>query len=214
MTKGTDMAQFPFEVGDRILFQGDSITDCGRREDPFGVGTGYVSMIKGALAAATRGAAIEITNRGVSGDRSVELVNRWKEDCLDLCPTHVSIMVGVNDIWHDNVGRGISLADYEANMRRIIECTISAGIRLILVTPTTVDGDPSHPYNVKCGEYAAAVEAFARKYEAILVPARDRMWEAVRSGPSVEFYLPDGVHPSVAGHAVIAAAWLEAAGVM
>jgi len=52
------MAQFPFKDGDKILFQGDSITDCGRREDPFGIGTGYVSIIKGALAAATRGARI------------------------------------------------------------------------------------------------------------------------------------------------------------
>jgi len=208
------MAQFPFKDGDKILFQGDSITDCGRREDPFGIGTGYVSIIKGALAAATRGARIEIKNRGVSGDRSIELVNRWKEDCLDLHPTHVSIMVGVNDIWHDNVGRGISAAGYRANMRHIVERTIAAGIGLILVTPTTVDADPAHPYNVQCAEYAAAVEAFAREYGAVFVNAREAMWRAVGAGPSVEYYLPDGVHPSVAGHAVIAAAWLEAVGVI
>ena len=208
------MPQFPFQSGDRILFQGDSITDCGRRDDPLGLGAGYPAVIKGFLAALAPDKRIEVLNRGISGNRSNDLLARWQADCLDLSPTHVSIMIGVNDIWHSNVGKGIALPDYKANMRRIIESTLAAGVKnLVLMTPTTVDADPRHECNLQCAEYAAAVEAFAAEYKCVLVPARDRMWAAVRSGPSVEFYLPDGVHPSLPGHAVLAAAWLGAIGI-
>lgn len=209
------MKRFPFVTGDRILFQGDSITDRGRREDPNGLGTGYPAIVKGVLAAVAPDAAVEVINRGISGNRTIELLERWKEDCLDLAPTHLSIMIGVNDIWHDNVGKGVKLPDYRANMKRLIESALSGGIpNVILMTPTTVDADPKHPYNLQCAEYAAAIEGFAKEYKCTLVPARDAMWAAVRSGPSVGFYLADGVHPATAGHAVLAAAWLRAVGVL
>lgn len=205
----------PFRNGDRILFQGDSISDCGRRDDPNGLGSGYPAIIAGMLAAAAPDAAIEVVNRGISGNRTSELLARWKEDCIDLHPTHLSIMIGVNDIWHDNVGKGIKFPDYVANMKKLIESALAGGVpRVILMTPTTVDADPKHPYNLQCAEYAAAVSKLAAEYKCTLVPARDAMWAAVRSGPSAEFYLPDGVHPSTAGHAVLAATWLKALGIL
>ena len=212
------MAKFPFKNGDRILFQGDSITDCGRQSDPYGIGQGYPAMVKAFLTVAAPGVKIEVVNRGSSGDKSVDLVNRWQTDCIDLAPTHVSIMIGVNDIWRRFDGRvaeAIALPDYTAYYRRLIETCVHANIRnLILMTPTTINVDPAHPSNVMCGEYANVVEGFAREYGATLVPARDRIWRAVASGPNVKFWLPDGVHPSAAGHAVLAAAWLEAVGVL
>ena len=209
------MKPFPFGTGDRILFQGDSITDCGRRGDPHGLGAGYPAVIKGFLAALAPEKRIEVLNRGISGNRSNDLLARWQEDCLDLAPTHVSIMIGVNDIWHSNVGKGIPLSDYKSNMRRLIELTLAARVKgLILMTPTTIDTDPNHEYNLRCAEYAATIEGFAREYRCTLVKARDAMWAAVASGPSVEFYLPDGVHPSLPGHAVLAAVWLKALGIL
>ena len=210
------MKKVQFKSGDRILFQGDSITDAGRQGDRFGMGDGYPGMIKAFFAVTAPELELQFVNRGTSGDRSIDLVNKWQKECLDLAPTHVSIMIGVNDIWRrfdGNEPLAIALPDYKTYCRRMIESCVEANIRnLILMTPTTVDADPNHPSNKMCAEYAAAVEAFAREYGATLVPARDRVWQAVRSGPDVAFWLPDGVHPSAAGHAVLAAAWLEAVG--
>ena len=66
----------------KILFQGDSVTDAGRREDPSGLGNGYPQMIADYLS--REGDAVTVINRGISGNRSRDLIVRWKEDCLDL----------------------------------------------------------------------------------------------------------------------------------
>jgi len=212
------MKRFPFKNGDRIVFQGDSITDSGWRNDQHKLGDGYVAIIKGFLGTMAPDRKIEVINRGISGDRSVDLLLRWEKDVLDLKPTHLSVMIGVNDIWRRFDGcveKAIALPDYKTNYRRLIEDALDSGIKhLILMTPTTVNADPQDESNVMCAEYAAEVEAFAKEFDAILVPARDRMWKAVEGGPSVDFWLPDGVHPSIAGHCVLAEAWLEAVGVI
>ena len=82
------------DLGDSgvLLFQGDSITDAGRKESQDGLGSGYVSIISGTLGADPRFKGLSFLNRGVSGDRTVELLSRWKEDCLDLKPSALSIM--------------------------------------------------------------------------------------------------------------------------
>src|ERR1051325_8981235 len=91
----------PFKNGQRILFQGDSITDCGCR-DPQNMnplGTGYVAIIRGMISAQYPDLKVTILNRGRSGDRTEELLKRWDEDTRPLKPDWLSIMIGVNDVW-------------------------------------------------------------------------------------------------------------------
>jgi len=89
-----------------ILFQGDSITDGGRRRERYyandsgGMGGGYVNMLVGQILKKYPGKGIKIYNRGISGNKVHQLRDRWNEDCLQLQPDVLSVMIGVNDFWH------------------------------------------------------------------------------------------------------------------
>ena len=80
-----------------ILFQGDSITDGERlKEKNDSLGNGYVQMIASLFYAMHPQMQVIFLNRGISGNRVKDLQRRWKEDCLDLKPTLVSILIGIN----------------------------------------------------------------------------------------------------------------------
>ncbi len=202
--------------GDTILFQGDSITDAGRRNSDDGLGNGYVAMIRGALAAKSPDLQVRILNRGVSGDRTVELLERWRPDCLDLHPDVLSIMIGVNDVWRK---RGewqgqtfVPLEQFQKNLRRLLDPLREAGIRsMVLMSPTTIDHDNDSELNRLLGEYDAFVREEAARREAVYVPARQALMRARERLPEVR-WTHDGCHPTAAGHAVLAQAWLTAVG--
>ena len=84
-----------------VLFQGDSITDCGRnREADHPMGSGYATMAAGEIMAEHPG-EYRFLNRGISGNRSVDLYARIKQDLINLKPDYLSILIGVNDVWHE-----------------------------------------------------------------------------------------------------------------
>ena len=212
------MSGILFNSGEVILFQGDSITDAGRRDatSADGLGSGYVAIIRGLMAERHPSLNLRFLNRGVSGDRSEELLKRWDADCLELKPAWLSIMVGVNDVWRKRVQsngqRHIPLPEFQANYVKLIEQAKTAKIsRLVLVSPTTIDDDPESDLNQLLTSYDDVVRELAQQYAAIYVPARERLLAAIHSVPDVK-WTTDGCHPTVAGHAVIADAWLEAVG--
>jgi len=205
------------KAGDRILFQGDSITDAGRGLPP-GLGGGYVAIVRGLLRALRPDLRVDVVNRGVGGDRTPELLARWQSDCLDLKPDVLSLMIGVNDVWRLagewNGQKHIPLADYRANCVRLIEQALAARIRqLILISPTTITPENVSPLNDLVGQYDETIRELARQFGAIHVPARDAILSARTDLPEV-CWTSDGCHPSTAGHALIAAAWLREAGVL
>ncbi|HYF52016.1 MAG TPA: SGNH/GDSL hydrolase family protein [Planctomycetota bacterium] len=205
----------PFDNGDRILFQGDSITDCGCRnpDNMNPLGTGYVSIIRGMLAAQYPELKLTILNRGVSGDRTAELLKRWDEDTLALKPTWLSIKIGVNDVWRKRGewnGQGhIQLSDYKQNLHTLIDRSYAGGIKnIILVSPTTIDDDLDSDLNKLLGEYDEAVREMAKLQHATYVPARESLLRAIKEIPTVR-WTSDGCHPTVAGHALIAGVWIK-----
>ena len=202
---------------DHILFQGDSITDAGRGQPP-GLGTGYVNMVRGMLSTLHPELPVRITNRGNSGDRSAELLARWQTDCLDLKPDVLSIKVGVNDVWRKlgewNGQKHIPLWEFCSNCTRLLEQAKSAGIRqLVLISPTTITHANVSECNDLLGEYAAATRELALAFGGIYVPAREALLAARTALPEVA-WTSDGCHPTTAGHAVIASAWLKAVGLL
>lgn len=210
------MANVPFKNGDRILFQGDSITDCGCRDrtnvNP--IGTGYVAMIRGALAQRFPELKVQVLNRGNSGDRTIELLARWQDECIGLKPTWLSIKIGVNDVWRKRDAWGgqghVPLPEYIANYRRLLDQARDSGIKnLVLVSPTTIDDEPESELNELLAKYDAAVVELAKEYGAIYVPAREKLWKAIALNPEVR-WTTDGCHPTTAGHGLIADAWLDA----
>ena len=204
---------------DRVLFQGDSITDAGRdRANPSCAGNGYVAIIKGFLRATRPELNAVVLNTAISGDRSTELLQRWDADCLALKPDVLSIKIGVNDVWRLagewNGQKFVPLDEYRQNLATLVSRARDAGIeRIALVSPTTITAKADSHLNKLLAEYAQAAQELAQRAGALYVDARTPLLDARASDPQTP-WTPDGCHPSVAGHAIIATAWLKAAGLL
>lgn len=200
-----------------ILFQGDSITDCGRSREPAGanqgLGNGYVCLTAAKLRALYPEADISILNRGISGNRIVDLYARWKVDCINLRPDVLSILIGVNDTWHKfNHDNGVEPIRYERFYRELLEWTKTAlpNIKLILGEPFVLPfGAVDKTWLPEINERRAIVKQLADKFATAFVPFQTIFDNAsIKAVP--EYWLVDGVHPTLAGHELMSAAWLDA----
>lgn len=203
----------------KILFFGDSCTDMGRdRTLDYGIksyGTGYVFFVAGTLTCEDP-SKYQIVNRGVSGDRIVDLYARIKRDVWDEKPDVLTIMIGINDVWHDVGERpnGVELPRFEKFYRMIIEETKERlpGVKIILMRPAYIHGaamDPIFEHMRKEKEYAAVTEKIAKEYGLPLVDLQKKFDESEKKAGPV-YFMYDGVHPAVGGAKLIADAWLEA----
>ncbi len=196
-----------------VLFQGDSITDADRyREDPDHLGTGYAMLAASWFQALYPEKGVRFLNRGISGNLTTDLQNRWQEDCLDLQPSWVSILIGVNDTWRRYDSNIVTpIAVYEASYRAILERTVQElHARLILAEPFVL---PVFPDRVAWREdldpRIHVVRKLAREFGALLIPF-DGLFAQVSALREPAFWAADGVHPTQAGHALMAQAWLRA----
>ena len=203
-----------------ILFQGDSITDCGRVRDDnpnlyAQLGWGYPAHVASRLLADRRDPELAFFNRGISGNRTPDLYARWKIDALNLEPDLLSILIGVNDTWHEFYHHnGVEVDRGARILEEILLWTRRAlpACRILLMEPFVF------PIGVANAEWleevklrAAEVRRLAEKHGLAFLPLQERLEAAARDAGCQEFVLPDGVHPSLAGHQIIADAWLEAA---
>ena len=196
-----------------VLLQGDSITDAGRsRTNDDELGHGYAGMLSAWVSAAWPGQQIRFLNRGISGNRAKDLRARWKPDCLDLRPDWVSIMIGINDTWrrYDSADPTSAQA-FEASYRSILEdARDKLDAQLVLCEPFLLPVPPDRrAWRVDLDPKIAAVRELAREFGAILVPL-DGVFAQASTRREPAFWAPDGVHPTPAGHALIAQAWLKA----
>ncbi|MHB0912894.1 MAG: SGNH/GDSL hydrolase family protein [Armatimonadota bacterium] len=197
-----------------VLFQGDSITDAGRsRENDDDLGCGYAMLTAAWYSALYQDEGVRFANRGVSGNRTVDLLARWQEDCIDLSPDVVSIMIGVNDAWRA-IDSGIvtTPAEFETNYRELLDRTKVITSRIVLLEPFLFNAREDYEaLRADLDPKIAVVRKLAAEYGAILVPLDTITREAAeRREPS--FWALDGVHPTPAGHALITQAWLRAVG--
>lgn len=195
-----------------IHFIGDSITDCSRLQDENGLGYGYVRLIAEHFAAHEPTATV--INRGISGERAKDLRGRFTEDCLDLDPDVVTIYIGVNDTWFRYMKDDpTSDADFEADYRFMLD-QLSAtrpSVPVLMVVPfvTDVDEDKARFHEDLDGK-VAVIRALAKEFGHTIVDLENVVAQAYAVGHSPASFAPDGVHPSIAGHRLIADAWLEA----
>jgi acyl-CoA thioesterase I len=190
----------------RYLFIGDSVTDCDRLETPDGLGNGYVRFINNGLSDAQ---GITVLNRGVSGNRVGDLRARWKEDCLDLQPSLVSILVGINDTWRRyDSGDPVELQDFERDYRSLLEPL--EGVDLVLVEPFLLPiSDDQREWREDLEPKIETVRDLATEFGATLVRA-DLCLNAYAENLGVDALAPDGVHPTPRGHELLALEWQEA----
>lgn len=195
-----------------VLFQGDSITDAGRnREEPTHMGFGYAQFVAARYMADYPDEPVSFLNRGIGGDRVTDLVSRWDEDCIRLSPTTVSILVGINDMWRrDDSGSATSPAEFEDNYRTILSRAYrELDARLVLLEPFLLEiSEEMRAWREDLDPKIHIVRRLSREYEATLVPLDGLFAQAsARRHPS--FWAQDGVHPTPAGHALIAQAWID-----
>lgn len=195
-----------------ILFQGDSITDCGRNySDPCSMGSGYPMLIASWYQALHPSHPVEFINRGISGNRVKDLQARWDKDCLELEPALVTILIGINDTWRRyDSSDPTSTEAFEDGYRDILERTVeSSDAQLILMEPFVLPvPDDRIKWREDLDPKIQVVRSLAREYGAMLIPLDGIFAQAsVKADP--DFWTPDGVHPSPAGHALIAQAWLD-----
>ncbi|MCE0484594.1 MAG: SGNH/GDSL hydrolase family protein [Methylacidiphilales bacterium] len=200
---------------DTILFTGDSITDCGRiREEAGHLGSGYPAFIAARLQAKLAAPKLRIFNRGISGDRSKDLLARVNPDLLALKPTVLSILIGINDVWRRyDSNDPTSLEAFEKNYRTLLEKVREAlDVRVILLEPFVLHVPKDrHAWREDLNPKIDAVRRLSLEFGTEYLPLDGLLAQAAaKAGPA--FWAADGVHPTAAGHALIAQAWLENAG--
>lgn len=203
------------QAGDRILLTGDSITDGGRdRSDPGSLGHGYALLVAALAGARRPDLDLTFVNRGVGGDTARQLRERWEADALALEPTVVSVLVGINDTWRRyDAGRTTPVEAYEEDYRAMLDAARARlGARFVLVEPFVVPvEDAQHAWREDLDPRIGVVRRLSAEYRAVLVPADGLLAAAsVRTSPAAWAY--DGVHPTPAGHGLLAQAWLSATG--
>jgi len=195
----------------RIVFQGDSITDCGRGN---GLGTGYAYL---STAAITKdGDAHECINRGISGNRIVDLLARWRRDCVNLKPDYLSILIGVNDVWHEfnDNPQGVDAELFERVYDIVLEQTFKfcPNVKVVLLEPYVLHGPATDPnwdvFNTEVTLRREAVRRLAKKYALPTIPLQEIFDNAVATVAPAAHWSGDGVHPTPAGHALIAQHWV------
>ncbi|HLZ61635.1 MAG TPA: SGNH/GDSL hydrolase family protein [Ktedonosporobacter sp.] len=200
------------EDGAVVLFQGDSITDAGRnRADEDHLGGGYAMMAASWFQALYPEKNVRFINRGISGNRTKDLRARWQPDCLDLQPSVVSILIGINDTWRRyDSGDATSTQAYEAAYCAILEGTKAhLNARLILCEPFVLPvPQDRYAWREDLDPKIAVVRRLAREFNALLVPF-DGIFAQASTQREPGFWAADGVHPSPAGHALMAQAWLR-----
>jgi len=199
------------KAGARILFQGDSITDAGRGKPP-GLGNGYARIASDILLSQLPELGLAPMNRGISGNRAKDLVERWDRDCIELKPDVVSIMIGVNDTWRAFDSNDPTTAEaFEESYRTILDRTrAELGAKIVVIEPFVLPCPPDRvAWRADIDPKIAAVRRLAREFADVYVPLDGILAEAcTRVAP--EYWAADGVHPTGAGHAFIALEWLKA----
>ena len=205
----------------RILFQGDSITDWGRnREQFYNTGSGYANLVCAELGT-EHPAEYEFINRGIGGNRIVDLYARIKADFINLKPDYASIYIGVNDAWHEiAANNGVDTEKFERIYEMLIDEVQAAcpGIQLIIIAPFVLEGictcnteeipDRLERFQKDVGEKAAAAKRIAEKYDLPLIELQPAFDEACQKAPADHWVL-DGVHPTPCGHEIIKRLWIK-----
>jgi lysophospholipase L1-like esterase len=205
---------------DIILLQGDSITDSGRNKTATepnstrALGNGYALGVASNLLLKHPDKDLKFFNKGISGNKVYQLAERWQADCIEIKPNILSIHIGVNDFWHTltNGYKG-TLQTYIDDYKKLLDSTqrLLPDVKLIICEPFAVLGVRSvdEKWYPTFDLFRKAASDIADQYDAPFVPYQAAFDKAIKMAPPI-YWTGDGVHPSVAGAALMAQTWLEA----
>lgn len=197
----------------KILFQGDSVTDAGRdRSDPHDMGNGYPRYASAMIQDSFPDTELEFVNLGIGGNRTEHLVERLETDFMEIQPDIVSIMIGINDVWH-HYSHGIETSDeqFEQNYRAVLDAIKTrTSARILMIQPFLLETvDPAkQAYTEELARKQAIVKKLADEYADAYLPLDEILHSETEEEPA--YYAADGVHPTPDGACFIGEAYLGA----
>ena len=196
------------------MFQGDSITDAGRdKRNYHDMGRGYPLYASQHLAEANPDVEFEFINFGISGNRTSQLFDRLYEDALVFEPDVISILIGVNDVWHRFGGHKIATTDaqLELNYRCILErIRKETNAKIVMLTPFLLDKEPFEGMREDVIRAQAIVRRLAEEFADVYIPLDEHFEEALKTQPEPLYYSGDGVHPNDNGRMFIGKLYADA----
>jgi lysophospholipase L1-like esterase len=198
----------------KILFQGDSVTDAGRdRSNPADLGEGYPKFASAMIQDSYPDLDFEFVDLGISGNRTEHLVARLEADFIEVQPDIVSVMIGINDVWHHYAFEFVETTDeqFEKNYRTVLDAIKSrTSARILMIQPFLLETvDPAK--QVLCEELARKqqiIRKLADEYADVYLPLDEVLHTETDEKPA--YYSADGVHPTPDGACFIGEAYLRA----
>lgn len=188
----------------RILFQGDSITDAGRdKRNYFHMGNGYPKYATAYIKEQNPGRDFEFINLGISGNRTDQLFDRLYLDAIALQPDVISILIGINDVWHRHGNSRVETTDeqFMANYRGILNRLRSqTNAKILILTPFLLPSSDKEDWRGEVERMNVMVRALAKEFAVdALLPLDEKFAAALPAAPAPDHYSADGVHPNQNG---------------
>ena len=197
----------------KILFQGDSITDAGRdKRNYHQMGNGYPKFASALIAAAHPDIEFEFINLGISGNRTDQLFDRLYPDAIALEPDIISILIGVNDVWHRHSSRILTTdAQIELNYRTILaKLREMTSAKIMMIAPYILDREDKQEIKADLAKVLPTIRALAEEFADVYIPLDEHFAEALKTQPEPRYYSADGVHPNQNGAEFIGRLYAEA----
>jgi lysophospholipase L1-like esterase len=191
----------------KILFQGDSITDAGRdKRNYHHLGNGYPKFAAELISAAHPELDIEFINFGISGNRTSQLFDRLYSDAIAFQPDVISILIGINDIWHRHDHKILTTdAQIALNYRCILErLKKETNAKIVILSPYVLDAEDKDYLREDLKTLLPIVRELADEFADAYIPLDKYFDDAVKTAPAKLYYSADGVHPNQNGAQFIA----------
>ena len=198
----------------KLLFQGDSITDAGRdKRNYYDLGNGYPKFAASIIAEKYADTSFEFINLGISGNRTGQLFDRFYSDGIALQPDIISILIGINDIWHRCPPNYILTTDEQIalNYREILKrIKRETNAKIVILSPYVLDSEDKEPMKKELSTVLPIIRELADEYADAYVPLQELFDEAIKTQPAPLYYSNDGVHPNDNGAKFIAEHYAKA----
>ena len=197
-----------------LVFQGDSITDAGRdKRNYHNLGKGYANHAATRLAAECPEIEFDFMNFGVSGNRTCQVFDRLWRDGLEFQPDVISILLGINDIWHRYGNDRIATTDEQiaTNYRAILErIKRESNAKIVMLSPYLLDCERTEHMREDLERILPVIRALAEEFADVYVDLDVEFTKALKTQPEPLYYSGDGVHPNANGAAFIGDLYVEA----
>ena len=192
----------------KLLFQGDSITDAGRdKRNYYDLGNGYPKFAASMIAEKYSDTSFEFINLGISGNRTGQLFDRFYSDGIALQPDIISILIGINDIWHRCPPNYILTTDEQIalNYREILKrIKRETNAKIVILSPYVLDAEDKEPMKNELSTVLPIIRELADEFADAYVPLDELFEKAMETQPEPRYYSADGVHPNENGAKFIA----------